>query len=272
VLFIKELQGWTLDETIGKLHRLWWWCLDYALDGNLAKHPFGVIAGSIDVPPDQASTFVMNMVKARLFDAEPYLRVHDWWEYAGRYLKLKYKEKPEKWQEIKALYENPQATIRVEPPVLTPEAPPIVQAVVPKPAPVPPAEPKAKKGVSLEAEARFEEFWKFAPDRGGKKVGKAKARELFLALKDEEQVQCIQAVKAYARYCREQDRTPKDPFRFIKGQDGELWRDFIPPPPTIRPVPKPSQRPTMGEPPPKEAAEILDRLRVGIGKSFPGRA
>lgn len=110
VLFLKELQGWSLDETIGKLHRFWWWCLDFAPDGNLEKYGHVVLADSVGVPSEMASTFVTNMVKARWLDSDPYFRVHDWWDYAGRFLQVKYKGKPDLWKKIRDLYQGVQTT------------------------------------------------------------------------------------------------------------------------------------------------------------------
>lgn len=118
---------------------------------------------------------------------------------------------------------------------------------------------------------RFDQFWAVYPDRGGKKVGKQAARTLFLKLTDEEQAQIIPATKAYAKYCKDQERTPRDAQRFIKGGDGEPWRDFIPGPsaPVRRPMsevatPQPA-RPPIGDDMP---SELFDRFKR-IGQPMP---
>jgi hypothetical protein len=82
---------------------------------------------------------------------------------------------------------------------------------------------------SGETLARFDEFWTAVPAKNGRKLYKPRALEFFSALSPEDQASCIQAAKQYAVYCRDTDRIPKDPHRFIKGRDGELWRDFVTP-------------------------------------------
>ena len=106
VLDLAYRMGWSLDETIGKLHRFWWWCLDYAVDGDLRKYNESVLAGCVDLPPEQASEFVNSMVAARWLDRKPYFRIHDWWTYVGRFLQVKYKHNPLMWQAIQAKYKN----------------------------------------------------------------------------------------------------------------------------------------------------------------------
>ncbi|MBF0260264.1 MAG: hypothetical protein HQL97_00330 [Magnetococcales bacterium] len=145
-------------------------------------------------------------------------------------------------------------------------------------APQPAAEKSPAKAVTpaspSAAEMRFDQFWAVYPDRGGKKVGKQAARILFLKLTDEEQAQIIPATKAYAKYCKDQERTPRDAQRFIKGGDGEPWRDFIPGPsaPVRRPMsavqaPQPA-RPPAGEDMPEE----LVRRFLGKDMSMRGEA
>lgn len=105
-LDLAERMGWTLDETIGKLHRFWWWCLDYATDGDLRKHSGAVLARSVGIPSESAENFLKHMVEARWIDKQPYIRIHDWWEYVGRFLQVRYKHNPMKWQEIRDAYKN----------------------------------------------------------------------------------------------------------------------------------------------------------------------
>lgn len=102
-----------------------------------------------------------------------------------------------------------------------------------------------------DALSRFElEFWKPFPSRKGKKLLKDTAKKRFLALSPEDQRLCCAAVKAYARYCQEANRLPKDPPRFINGQDGELWREFIPAATKQAPDrPLPVVRQPVGDPP-----------------------
>lgn len=85
------------DVVIGRLHRLWWWCLDYALDGDLRKHDPKVIEAACNIPLEL-------LKKSKFVDSRPSLRIHDWWDYVGNYLKMKYKDHPEKWRKIELSY------------------------------------------------------------------------------------------------------------------------------------------------------------------------
>jgi hypothetical protein len=105
VLMLMSLMGWSKDTTIGKLHRFWWWCVSYAEDGDLRKYHVDQIGAAVDLAPGkESSLFANNMVKAKWIDLKPYLRVHDWWHYIGRFLQVKYKLHPEKWEKVRALY------------------------------------------------------------------------------------------------------------------------------------------------------------------------
>ncbi len=60
-----------------------------------------MIADSADYPGD-APQFVALLRKHRWLDGD--LKIHDWWQYAGPFLRSKYKKSPEKWQRIRNLY------------------------------------------------------------------------------------------------------------------------------------------------------------------------
>jgi hypothetical protein len=96
--------GWDLDTTIGKLQRFWWWCVDYAEDGDLQKHNDGRLGGAVGLNGEEAKAFKVAMVEACWLDRDPYFRVHDWWNYIGRFLQVKYKHYPDKWQHVRAAY------------------------------------------------------------------------------------------------------------------------------------------------------------------------
>lgn len=66
------------------------------------------------------------------------------------------------------------------------------------------------------------------PARGGQRIGKAKALEFYRQyIKPEERADALLAAQHYAAFCQKEDRIPMDPLRFIHGQKGELWREFI---------------------------------------------
>lgn len=130
----------------------------------------------------------------------------------------------------------------------------------------------------------FVEFWKVAEGRTGKKpLYRGKAEESFRKYVPEEmQPACVEAYKRYLKHCRDNDRLPCDPFRFIKGQKGELWREFLPPKDAPSQATQPGRQTTngqpaasnpkpVGEPPPEGFQALLDRVRKGeIVKSMLG--
>lgn len=98
------LMSWERDAAVGRLQMLWWWCLDYAIDGDLQKHNDGRIAGAMGVAIADAKRLVDALVQARWLEREPYFRVHDWWTYAGRFLQIKWKHNPEAWKKVREAY------------------------------------------------------------------------------------------------------------------------------------------------------------------------
>ena len=103
VLRLSRACSWSIPETIGRLQMFWWWCLDYATDGRLDKHGDAVIANVFGVTQDHEK-FVALLIEIEFLDSEPEIRVHDWWDYAGRFLQTRYKNKPKTWKEIKRFY------------------------------------------------------------------------------------------------------------------------------------------------------------------------
>ncbi len=81
---LARLLGKNLPETVGTLHYLWWWALDFAQDGNLSKYEPADIADAVlwDGDPDA----LLEALKASGFidDDDGVPRIHDWSEYTGR--------------------------------------------------------------------------------------------------------------------------------------------------------------------------------------------
>ena len=115
-LDLMNLMGWDIDITIGKLHRFWWWCVDYAEDGDLRKHNDNRLSAAVGVLPSASKQFMLAMVQSGWIDREPYFRVHDWWHYFGEFLKAKYKNYPERWQAVRDLYSEENKTPPKTPP------------------------------------------------------------------------------------------------------------------------------------------------------------
>ena len=106
VFLLADGMGWDIDLAIGKLHRLWWWCLDYAIDGDLRKHSHGCIGRGMGVSGPECDKVVGILMESGWLDNEPYLRIHGWWDYVGKFLQSRYSKTPEKWQEIQAKYNS----------------------------------------------------------------------------------------------------------------------------------------------------------------------
>jgi hypothetical protein len=68
---------------IGHLHCLWWWCLDYATDGDLTRHDHEDIAIACEWDGDPGE-LIDALVACGFLDDKDGLRVHDWAEYAGQ--------------------------------------------------------------------------------------------------------------------------------------------------------------------------------------------
>lgn len=80
--------GWNKNEAIGKLQRFWWWVAKYAEDGDLSKYEpleyFDHIKGDLSAPGLRKIFEEIGFI-----DKDTNL-VHNWFEYAGNYLRIKY--------------------------------------------------------------------------------------------------------------------------------------------------------------------------------------
>lgn len=105
---LSNLMKWDKYATIGKIHAFWWWCLEFAPSGDLSRWNDALLAESVGLNADEGKAFVDAMVQSGWIDRDRekgVFRVHDWVEYAGRYLRdSKFKHHPEKWKEVLKLY------------------------------------------------------------------------------------------------------------------------------------------------------------------------
>jgi hypothetical protein len=113
-LNLMNLMGWNIDTAIGKLHRFWWWCMDYAPDGDLRRHNAPQLAAAVGISKNHAERFVSAMIQTHWLDTEPYFRVHDWWQYIGLFLQRKYSRSPLVWQHIRNSYVKASTTSKIE--------------------------------------------------------------------------------------------------------------------------------------------------------------
>lgn len=200
VLMLRKKSGLPLDTVLGRVLQLWLWGLDYAWDGDLRKYDAGMVEEACNIP-------LSTLIEVGLVDRRPYLRLHDWWDYAGHYIKTKYKNYPEKWERIKKSYEtklgNPKNTLRR----LTNQPNQPNQPTNPGP------------------DILFEDFWKEYP----RKIGKPEAQVYFKAsIKNEVDFNSLMvAVRNYKADIVKNDTQEK----YIKHGSSflskERWKDWV---------------------------------------------
>lgn len=86
--------------TIGLLHQFWWWSMSYAEDGDL--RPYGMAQINALLGLEQGNR---SLIHAKFIDGQPFLRIHNWFKYYGRYLKLKYRNNSKELMRIEKLCE-----------------------------------------------------------------------------------------------------------------------------------------------------------------------
>jgi len=100
------------DLCIGKLHRLWWWTLQYCENGYLNRYTPEEIGYGIGIEDlDMANMFFEALCVAGWVDKDE-MRLHDWWDYAKCFLRVKYKHQPEKLIEIEELWKRKRTVLR----------------------------------------------------------------------------------------------------------------------------------------------------------------
>lgn len=218
-LRLSKIMGWSIYETIGRLHAFWWWCLDY--------HPLGSILGlskddlqePLGLQSDDCKRFIDAMIDVNFIDLDQ--KIHDWHLYAGRYLKeSKFKRHPDKVKEFNKLYETKRPrTVRGLSKVATlvPNQPNLTQPNPTKPdlreTPLPPfakgAVIEVEKSLSKNLDFGFETFWQAYP----KKIGKGLAQKSFLKIKPDEKL--LETMIAAISSAQESEQWKKDGGQFI---------------------------------------------------------
>ena len=87
---------------VGLLHCLWWWCIDYAPDGDLSRYDAEDIAIACEWEGDP-DTLVSMLVETGFLDDDGVLQVHDWADYGGKW-KEKRSANARRQQEMRAAY------------------------------------------------------------------------------------------------------------------------------------------------------------------------
>jgi len=202
IILMAEMD-WDLDTTIGKLHRLWWWALDYAADGSLTKHSPETLAIAVGLSADRGEALIEALSKARFVDKSPCLRLHNWWRYAGPYLRGKFGREPDKWQAIAQEYDIPGDT--------GPQEGKKGQDNTPK---------QARKAPNMGLQAEFEAIWGRYPKKHGKGAAERHFRATVKAGIDLLAINT--ALDNYLRCDRVKSGFPKDGSTWFNE-----WREWI---------------------------------------------
>ena len=103
--------GWNIDEAIGKLQRLWWWALKYAEDGDLSKYDYSQFLVRLNVKLPAKELYEV-LIECNFIEKNGL--IHDWLDYAGRYLSTKYRtSNPKYLKKIQQRYKSVQSQTRV---------------------------------------------------------------------------------------------------------------------------------------------------------------
>lgn len=83
---------------VGHLHFLWWWCLDFAQDGDLTDYSDDEIAEAAEWE-GTPELFVLGLEQCGFLDGDR--RVHDWHDYAGKLIDQRKAnaEKQKRWRD-----------------------------------------------------------------------------------------------------------------------------------------------------------------------------
>jgi hypothetical protein len=81
-----QRMGWTLPFTLGNLHLLWWWALDFAPTGDLSRFEPDQITADLDLGGATPEQFIEAMVAAGFLDRleDGTLCIHDWVDYTSK--------------------------------------------------------------------------------------------------------------------------------------------------------------------------------------------
>src|SRR6478752_3069165 len=89
---LMQRMGWTLPHTIGNLHLLWYWALEYVPTGDLTKFDPDQLTQDLDLGDATPEEFIEALIDSGFIDRteEGSLRLHDWPEYTAKSLRPKF--------------------------------------------------------------------------------------------------------------------------------------------------------------------------------------
>jgi hypothetical protein len=127
----------------GHLHYLWWWCLDFAQDGDLSSYDDAEIAEAAEWE-DAPHQFIEALIEAGFVTVDRH--IHDWHDYAGKLIEQRKAnaEKQKRWRE-----RNKGGTEPADNPTITVTSPLRNGATVPNPTVPNPTQPDPEAHASV---------------------------------------------------------------------------------------------------------------------------
>ncbi len=235
-----RLLGISMPAMVGHLHYLWWWCLKYAQEGDLARfteediadaaqwpHSAGVfVTALLDCGPGDSVGFLEKMPGGRLL-------VHDWQEYAGKLIEKRRNDAERK--KVQRTSNGHPTDVqwtsngrRVDG-AWTAQVP-TNQPTIPT---IPTNQPTKKSRGPIAYTDDFEEFWAFYPRSTGKQEGMRKWVATLSRTEAPDHPKAtpemlINAAKNYAvERDGEEEKYTKHAATFL-GPD-EHWREYLEP-------------------------------------------
>lgn len=233
---------------------LWWWCMDYAMDGDLSKYSKQTLADAAGWRGD-ADVFATAMLSAGFLDADAKkLSIHDWLDFCGDIIHKRLRRKDEKRQ----------------------KSADIVRQILPLSAKVPPTVPnRTVPNLTKDNTAPkssffdFESFWAKYPRRLGKKSA---LRHFTASVKTTEDWMDIQkALVNFTEHMRKENRAEE--FILQGATWFNNWRDWVNYKGVSLPgIQKPAAQPRKPDPKPEDcvnASDITGLLKnLGNGKGL----
>ena len=125
---LARMMNWDYCHALGHLGYFWLWCLQHALDGDLRRYDDEQITEAAGVEASKSKEFMEamttcgsgideggNKVISGFIDLTPHKKVHDWFNYVGRYLELKYRTAdPKRLKKIKKNYSPSKVCLKTD--------------------------------------------------------------------------------------------------------------------------------------------------------------
>ncbi|MCL6445685.1 MAG: hypothetical protein K6T83_19920 [Alicyclobacillus sp.] len=89
---LARVLGEEVPTVIGRIHLLWWWCVDYAADGDLTKYSYEDLADAM-MWNGEPEIIINALAESGWLDRDgDVLRVHEWEHYTGRLIAIRERE------------------------------------------------------------------------------------------------------------------------------------------------------------------------------------